>query len=137
LKKSNQITGNVGLYSVCFELSKRGWNVLPTSRNAKGPDVIIYNEKATKTHTIQVKALSNPNPVGTGKPTSLLTDFFIICRNVYDIPEFFIASTNIIRPRIKEHTNKKGEKSYWLERKDYEEFKDKWNKIGFGFDQPN
>ena len=34
-KKSNQIVGNVGLYYVCYELSKRGWNVLPTSRNAK------------------------------------------------------------------------------------------------------
>ena len=57
-KNSNQIVGNVGLYYVCYELSKRRWNVLPTSRNARGVDVVIYNQTATQTHTIQVKALS-------------------------------------------------------------------------------
>jgi len=30
--KSNQLVGNVGLYYICYELSKRDWNVLPTSR---------------------------------------------------------------------------------------------------------
>jgi len=58
IKTNNQIVGNIGLYYVCFELSKRGWNVLPTSRNAKGVDIVIYNQDATKKHTIQVKALT-------------------------------------------------------------------------------
>jgi hypothetical protein len=31
--KDNQLTGNIGLYYICYELSKRGWNALPTSRN--------------------------------------------------------------------------------------------------------
>jgi len=30
---SKQIVGNTGLYYVCYELSKRGWNVMPTARN--------------------------------------------------------------------------------------------------------
>jgi hypothetical protein len=29
-KPSIQIVGNAGLYYVCYELSRRGWNVLPT-----------------------------------------------------------------------------------------------------------
>ena len=41
-KLPTQITGNAGLYYVCYELTKRGWNVLPTSRNAKGVDIVIY-----------------------------------------------------------------------------------------------
>lgn len=46
-KLPKQVVGNVGLYYVCYELSKRGWNVLPTSRNAKGVDIIIYNQAVT------------------------------------------------------------------------------------------
>ena len=47
-----QLVGDAGLYYICFELSKRGWNVMPTSRNAKGVDVVIYNKDSSQTHTI-------------------------------------------------------------------------------------
>ena len=39
--RENQLVGNVGLYHICYELSRLGWNVLPTSRNAGGIDLII------------------------------------------------------------------------------------------------
>jgi len=47
-KLSKQIVGNIGLYYVCYELSKRNWNVLSTTRNAKGVDIVIYNQSAKK-----------------------------------------------------------------------------------------
>ena len=34
-----QITGNIGLYYTCYQLSRLGWNVMPTSRNARGIDI--------------------------------------------------------------------------------------------------
>lgn len=84
-KKPSQIVGNVGLYYVCYELSKRGWNVLPTSRNTKGVDVVIYNQEGTRTHTIRVKALSGKNPVPFGSNLdTLIAEFVIICRKVFD-----------------------------------------------------
>jgi hypothetical protein len=36
---SSQTVGNIGLFYVCYQLSRRGWNVMPTSRNARGMDV--------------------------------------------------------------------------------------------------
>lgn len=55
-KLPNQTVGNVGLYYVCYGLSKRGWNVLPTSRNTKGVDIVVFSEKAyRRKYTIQVK----------------------------------------------------------------------------------
>jgi hypothetical protein len=57
-KLTTQNVGNVGLYYVCYQLSRRGWNVMPTARNARGVDVVIYNQDATRTHTLQVKTLS-------------------------------------------------------------------------------
>jgi hypothetical protein len=34
-KRNNLITGNTGMYFVAYQLSRRGWNVMPTSRNAR------------------------------------------------------------------------------------------------------
>ena len=58
-EKNNQIVGNIGLYFVCYRLSCLGWNVMPTARNAKGIDIVIYSQDAKRTHTIQVKSLND------------------------------------------------------------------------------
>jgi hypothetical protein len=60
MKADNQITGNIGLYYTCFKLSRMGWNVLPTARNARGIDIIAYNHDSTNFIGVQVKALSKP-----------------------------------------------------------------------------
>jgi len=83
VKISNQLAGNIGLYYICYELSKRGWNALPTSRNARGTDIVIYSQDAVRKYTIQVKSLSKKAPVPSGnKLDNLYEDYLIICRNV-------------------------------------------------------
>ncbi len=103
LKTSNQIVGNVGLYYVCYELSKKGWNVLPTSRNTKGIDIIIFSEKAQRTHTIQVKSLRKKDPVPLGNNLeNLIAEYLIICRNVFhEKPEVFITKIGEIKMKEK------------------------------------
>jgi hypothetical protein len=61
-----QRVGNAGLYYVCFEMSRRGWNVMPTARNARGVDVVGYSNDGRRKLTIQVKALSKPASVPLG-----------------------------------------------------------------------
>jgi hypothetical protein len=78
-KSPNQLVGNMGLFHVCYELSKRGWNCLPTSRNAKGIDLVIYSQDAKKMLTIQVKSLSHKNPVPFGKTQNMMAEFLIVC----------------------------------------------------------
>jgi len=133
-KYPNQVTGNIGLYYACYELSKLGWNVLPTSRNAKGVDAIIYHQNGTKTHTVQIKALTKKAPVPFGsKIENMIAEFVIICRSVREEkPEIFVATKNEIKENIHRQV-KNGKVSYWLEPKDCEQFRDKWNKIGKGF----
>jgi hypothetical protein len=133
VKISNQLVGNMGLYYICYELSKRGWNALPTCRNARGIDVMIYSQDAVRKYTIQVKALSKRAPVSLGnKLDSLYADYLIICRNVLKQPEIFIAKIADIMTSI--HKGEKdGRLSYWLQPKDYEIFKDSWDVIGKGF----
>jgi len=134
-KKNNQTVRNTGLYYVCYELSKRGWNVLPTSRNPKGVDIVIRSQKATRTHTIKVKTLSKKSPVPFGNnPPNLIAEYVIVCRNVFDEkPEIFFIESNKVKENI--HRGEKDNKiSYWLQSKDYEGYKDNWGIIGDGYE---
>ena len=66
MKKDTQITGNIGLYWTCFHLSLRGWNAIPTARNARGVDIIAYNSDCSRMISIQVKTLGKRSPVPLG-----------------------------------------------------------------------
>lgn len=66
MKLAAQVTGNISVYYACYKLSCMGWNVMPTARNARGIDIIAYNKKGTSFIGIQVKSLSNRNPVPLG-----------------------------------------------------------------------
>ena len=130
--KLNQIVGNIGLFYICYELCKRGWNAMPTSRNAKGVDIIIYNQDATKKYTIQSKSLSRRSPVPLGISGQIIADYLVICRNVFEIPEIFITTFKDIESQI-HRGERAGKISYWLQPKDYEGFKNNWELIGNGF----
>jgi hypothetical protein len=136
-KISRQVIGNTGLYYVCYELSKRGWNVLPTSRNARGVDIVIYSQKARRKLTIQVKSLRKRNPAPLGdNPENLFADYLIICRNVLEErPEVFIMRMEDVKKGEIIHEGiKNGKKSYWIQPKSYEKFRDRWNIIGDGYE---
>lgn len=114
------MVGNIGLYYVCCELSKLGWNVLPTSRNAKGVDIVIYNHDTTLKRTIQVKALSKTNNVSCGNKNNLIADFLVICRDIFgERPEVFVMKMIDVKNALY--------KDCWLRHKIYEEEKNKDN----------
>ena len=119
-KNPHQITGNAGLFYVSYQLAIRGWNILPTSRNSKGPDLFVYSQDGKIMYKIQVKALTKHNNVNPGKMESFqMNDFVIICTNVYSNPEIYIA-------KPKQFTiNKHG----WIPKDTYSKFKDNWKII--------
>src|SRR6266704_139636 len=82
-KLATQTVGNIGLYYVCYRLSQLGWNAMPTARNARGIDILLYSQDGQRTVTIQVKALSKRNPLPIGAKTEgLIADFVVIVRGV-------------------------------------------------------
>jgi hypothetical protein len=129
-KLPNQLVGNMGLFYVCYVLSRRGWNCLPTSRNAKGVDLIIYNQDAEKMHTIQVKALSRKNPVPFGQSANLIAEFLIICV-LNEIPDIYILSKEEVSITV-HRGEKDGRISYWLQPQSYVDHKARWELIGNG-----
>jgi hypothetical protein len=132
---AHQTVGNVGLYYTCYRLSRLGWNVMPTARNARGIDILIYSEDGARTRTIQVKSLSNRSPVPLGnKLDNLFADFVVICRYVLrDQPECFILTPTECKQLA--HRGVKGDKvSFWLQPKQYEAeaFREQWERVGPG-----
>jgi len=132
-ERNNQVVGNVGLFFVCYRLSRLGWNVMPTARNARGVDVLIYSNDTSRKYTVQVKALSKRSPVPLGGNIDrLLGDFFVVCRKVNsDKPECFILTPAEVRD-LAHKGEKNGKTSYWLQPKQYEtdNFRENWDRIG-------
>lgn len=129
---STQIVGNTGLYLACYELSKRGWNVMPTARNARGIDLVAYGVAATRYLGIQVKSLSNKNAVPLGESLDkIMGDFWIIIANLKKDPVPYILTPSEVRAQAHQ-TIKVGQSAYWLEPKAYSlpEFAGNWSRLG-------
>ena len=132
-KLASQVVGNVGMYLVCYTLSRLGWNVMPTSRNTRGIDVLAYNHDATLTLALQVKSLSKRAPVPLGNALDrIMGDYWIIVNQaVSDAPNCFILTPDEVRQAA--HRGEKDNRvSYWLQPKAYEQaqFKDRWQRLG-------
>jgi hypothetical protein len=98
--KSNQLIGNVGHYLVCTELSRQGFNVMPSARNLRGVDIVGYDSEG-RSFTVQVKALTKRNPVPLGKSIDHLpVDYYVIVVHVQENPIFHILTGEEIRSAV-------------------------------------
>ncbi len=133
MKQPPQIVGNIGLYWVCFKLSELGWNVMPTSRNARGIDAICYNMDGTRVCTIQVKSLRKRPAVPLGKDLDkIMGDFWVIVNSLdTGKPRTYILLPDEVRAMAK-RAGKGATVAYWLETKNYaaDEFEETWQRIG-------
>ena len=129
-----QVVGNVGLYYCCYKLSLLGWNVMPTARNARGVDIIAYNQDATEKRAIQVKALSKRSPVPLGLTLDkVMGDFWVILNRVAKTPTAFVLLPSEVK-ELAHRGEKEGRVSYWLQPGEYEreQFREAWHRIGKG-----
>jgi hypothetical protein len=129
-----QIIGNIGLYYACYHLSRVGWNVMPTSRNARGIDIVPYSDDGSCFKGIQVKSLSMENAVPIGANLDkIMGDFWVIVNNVLEKPNAFVMLPSEVKEKV-HRAGTNGHFSYWLEPKSYdkEEYREAWARIGRG-----
>ena len=134
LKLDSQVVGNVGLYFACYRLSLLGWNVMPTARNARGIDIVIYSRDGKRFLGVQVKSLSKRPPVPLGTSVeNLLGDFWVIVADVVSKPVAFILTPDEVR-ELAHRGERNGRVSFWLQPKSYDrdEFREAWHRIGRG-----
>lgn len=134
MKLEKHITGNIGMYYACYKLSCMGWNVMPTSRNARGIDIIAYNKNGSNFIGIQVKTLSKKDAVILGNSLDkVMGDYWIIVNNAANEPNAFIMLPKEIKT-LAHQGEKNGNVLYWLLPTSYDtpEFKEAWHRIGHG-----
>ena len=72
---------------------------MPTSRNAKGIDILIFSQNVSRKASIQVKTLSKRNPVPLGKSLdNFVADYVVICvRNYPNEPVCYVMTPNEVK----------------------------------------
>lgn len=130
---AKQIVGNAGLFYVCYKLSLLGWNAMPTSRNARGIDVVCFSMDGTKRKLIQVKTLTKSScGIKLGSDRKVMGDFWIIVTNLRDQPKCHILTPRDVSDGAVLYP-KDGE-VYWLPSRNWlrDDFLEKWDQIEYG-----
>ena len=118
-KTPTQIVGNAGMYYLCYKLSQMGYNVMPTARNARGIDIVVYDNE-NHFVGVQVKTLSKRNAVPLGK--TLRAHSANIWVIITDVMSSDIQIHVMTPEEIEEHSHQNVQ--YWLEAKEYREYPD-------------
>lgn len=126
----NQLVGNCGLNYAAWQLSRRGWHVMPTIRNARGSDLIVTNADETKFFGIQSKALTRRSPVPLGlNLENLRSEWWVITIDVKsDAPTCYVLKLNEIKELA---VNDRNGRAWWLPPRNYDndEFREKWGRL--------
>lgn len=119
-KREAHIVGNIGMFYVCYRLSLLGWNAMPTTRNARGIDIIAYSPDGAHFKGVQVKSLSKDSPVPLGNTLDkIMGDIWIIVNNVVsETPSTFVMFPDEVKQRA-HRGEKDGRVSYWLQPRDF------------------
>ncbi|MFC3712674.1 hypothetical protein ACFOMD_08835 [Sphingoaurantiacus capsulatus] len=131
----HQLTGNAGLYHVARELSRRGWHVMPTVRNARGADLYAASDDETRLLPIQSKALSKkvPVPLG-GSLDNLRSPWWVITINANTAsPTCFVLTLSEVKAAAHRGVSPStGTASYWLPPKSYALplYEEAWDRLG-------
>lgn len=123
---------NTGVFYVCHRLSQMGWNATPTTRYAKGPNVVIEGQDAGRTWRLKVRSLSKRDPVPLGKDSFIDADWVVVCTRVStDSPRCYVLTPEEVRELA---TRDKLGPNHWLEHRHYgtEAFAERWDRIGSG-----
>ena len=132
-----QITGNCGLYHVARELSRRGWNVVLTVRNARGADLYAANDDESVVHPVQSKALAKRSDVPLGGSLDLLRSaWWVVTMNATsEEPTCYVLSLDDVKGLAVENV-KQGKSSFWLPYKAFSapEFENAWHRLEHGWE---
>lgn len=110
-KLNSVLSGVAGEYLVAGELSRRGYIASITLRNSKGVDILVTNEKATKTAAIQVKSryskgtawVLNEKAERYHAPNLF---YAFVSLNYGEAADFYIVPSHVVAETIKKHNRK-------------------------------
>jgi hypothetical protein len=122
-----------GVYLVAAELSRLGFVVAPTSRGARGADLLVTDEACLSAFTVQVKTktggasywLVGADAKAHSSP-SLVYVFVEIGADIGATVSYFVVPSSVVSQSVCDETFRGGSRWYSLERKVAEQFRDRW-----------
>ena len=130
----HHLTGNAGLHHVARELSRRGWHVMPTVRNARGADLYAASDDETRVLPIQSKALSKRAPVPLGGSLDrLCSRWWVVTINANSAaPTCYVLTLEEVKAAAHRGENAVGTVFFWLQPKSYAlpEYEEAWERLG-------
>lgn len=128
MANEGQITGMRGVYLVAAELSREGLIVSPTSRSAKGADIVVTDQKCQKTYSVQVKTNAttfNFWLVGEHAKEMKSDTYIYVFVNLKnkkgnDVIEYFVVPSKIVAENIETDKQGKWESFYYKNAKKYD-----------------
>ena len=137
--KSNrrQITGNAALFFVAWQLSRRGWHVMPTIRNARGSDLFVANGDETVFFGVQSKGQSGRDDIKVATVREgdiidhILSDWWIITNEPSSHePTCYILT----KAEVAERAKRDRDGQCWIKLARCDEFRDAWDRLGAAID---
>jgi len=133
MPSKKQLTGMRGVYLVAAELSKQGFIASPTSRSARGADILATDAECRRAFSIQVK---------TSAPVSsywLLSEHakemrsdthiyvFVNIKKEGIPPEFYVVPSAVVAERMWVEKQRGGSVWYSFTLDDAKPFQDRWD----------
>lgn len=146
MSNDKQITGNIGVFHVARELSRVGWNVILSVRNARGADMFAVSEDEHTVHPIQVKShAAKPLDTSLGlQPAKLVTPWWVFVTSARcPEPVCYVMKLEEVRSGMRPDPGTRSgkaelERVFWLDRRYYTPGSDRemidarnaWNRLG-------
>jgi hypothetical protein len=133
MSSKKQLTGMRGVYLVAAELSKQGFIASPTSRSARGADILATDAECRRAFSIQVKTAA---PVSSywllsehAKEVRSDTHIYVFVSIKQDAtpPDFYIVPSAVVADKMWVEKQKGGSIWYSFALADAKPFQDKWD----------
>jgi hypothetical protein len=129
---NKQVTGNAALYYAYYCLSRLGWQVTPTLRNAQGVDLLAYLVAAPDVKiTVQTKGFSDENAarIGTSLDTISADFWIVVTKLASDPPVSYVLTRADVLALAKRDPG--GKQEYWLDPARYrsDSFRERWDRL--------
>ena len=130
---NRQATGIHGVYLVAAELSRLGYTVAITARNAAGADVMVFSATTAEVCSIDVKTNSKyANFWLAGKRAkeiSFRSHFYafvnISTKDSREVFDYFVVPSKVVEDKTEVGKSKKGTR-YFFRLRDAEAYRSKW-----------
>ena len=130
----NQLTGMRGVYLVAAELSQRGFVASPTSRSAKGADILVTDRRCLHSFSVQVKTnastfsfwLLNSDAKEMVSPTHIYVFVNLRSKKSVEENEFFVVPSKFVAENAFYQEAKTGSKWWSISRDSVIKYRDNW-----------